>query len=290
MKALCAAKEQCVLSPPMVQRANALPVNLGIRLQVAHVQSINVLHNGLASHRRFASMDVVNTNAMELFAVWEQTAMPTLVVAFVNHSLLEIRITSVCHLSQSQHVHQRAQQMHIASMVLPVVFVCVISAAMVIHTRAVVFKRSENAHQPHVEKEPNAVKASMFSNVSVQLAIMAIHISAAKTLMSVLRRFAVRMLFASIHLEAMTVDAAKAMLEIHLKCARPLKGVSVPIQRTVNVVKTFNALPVSSANEETAKICARRLNVVRELLAMLELVFVLLVMREIPTIRRKAVR
>lgn len=175
-------------------------------------------------------------------------------------------------------------------MALLVVFVCVISAAMVIHTRAAVFKRRENAHRPHVEKELNAVKASMFSNVSVQLAIMAIHTSAAKTSTSVPRRFAVRMLFASIHLEAMTVDAAKAMLAIHLKCVRPSKGVSVPIQRTVNAVKTFNALPVSNANEETAKISARRLNVVRELLAMLELVFVLLVTREIPTIRRKAVR
>lgn len=274
----------------MDQRANALPANLEIHSQVAHVQSINVLHNGLASHRRFASMDAVNTNAMELFAVWEQIAMPTLVVAFVKHSLLGIRITSVCHLSQSRHVRQRVLQMHIASMALLVVFVCVISAAMVIHTRAVVLKRNEHVHRPHVEKELNAVKASMFSNVSVQLAIMAIHISAAKTSMSVLRRFAVRMLSASIHLEAMTVDAAKAMLEIHLKCARPLKGVSVPIQRTVNVVKTFNALPVSNANEETAKISARRLNVVRELLAMLELVFVLLVMREIQTIRRKAAR
>lgn len=169
-------------------------------------------------------------------------------------------------------------------------FVSVTLEAMVIHTRDVAFKRNVNAHRPHVEKELNAVKVSTYLNVFVRLATMEIRTLAVMTSMNVHRKFAVRMQFASTRLEAMIVDAAKAMLVIHLKCVQRSSEVFVLIQQTVNVVKTFNVQLDLNVNEETAKIFARRLNVVHELLAILELAYVRLVTREIPPISRKAAR
>lgn len=70
----------------MDQHANAQLVNLEIHLQVVLAQSINVHRNDLASHRRFASMDAVSTNVMELFAVLALIAIQIPAVAFANHS------------------------------------------------------------------------------------------------------------------------------------------------------------------------------------------------------------
>lgn len=70
----------------MVQHANVQLANSVIHSQADRVQLINVLHSDLARHRRFASMDAVNTNAMVLSAVWELIATRTLAVVYAKHS------------------------------------------------------------------------------------------------------------------------------------------------------------------------------------------------------------
>lgn len=169
---------------------------------------------------------------------------------------------------------------------------CAIQEVMEILTKDVEFKKRGNAHRQHAEKARNVVKVSMFWNVSAHLVSMEIRILVAtiSTNVHLHLKFVVKMQFASTHREATTADVDRIMREIHSKCVLPLNEVSVPIHRTVNAVKTFNAHLVSNAIEETAKISARRSNVVHELLAILELVFVHLVTREIQPISRKVAR
>lgn len=57
---------------------------------------INVLPQDLAHLPKFVLTDVVNINVMELCAEWVLNVTPIQDGVFVSHSLLEMRIISVC--------------------------------------------------------------------------------------------------------------------------------------------------------------------------------------------------
>jgi hypothetical protein len=287
VKDFCVDKVQCVSSQLMVQLANALQVNLEIRLLVDLAQSINVQLKDLVNHHKFALMGVANTNAMELFVALALNVTEILVVAFVSHFLLEIPITFVCHQYRNLLAIHSVVSMLIVNMEHQEVYVFVIQEVMEIHMKDVDLKKKENANQQLVEKELNVEKDLTFWNVFAHLVTMEIHILAVLISMNVLHKFAVNKQFALTLQEVMIVVAAKVMLEIHLRCVLQLKEVSVPIQRVASAAKMFNVRVDLNVNEEFVKIFARRLNVVQEQLAMLELVFVLLVLMEIQMIQKK---
>lgn len=287
MKVFFAVKEQCVLLQQMDQHANVLQVNLETHLLEVHVLSINVLLKDHVNHHRFASMDVANINAMELFVVSELNVMEIQVVAFVNHSLLEIPIIFVCRLSPSQLAVPYVVSTLIVNMDHLEVYVSVILEAMETPTKDVDHKKKENANLQLVEKELNVAKDSMSWNVFVHLVIMAIHTSAVMTSMSVRHKSVVNMQFALTHQEVMTAVVARIMLEIHSKCVLLLNEVSVLTLQVASAVKMFPVQVVTNAIEENVKIFVRRSNVVHELHAMVEPVFVLLATMEIQMILKK---
>jgi hypothetical protein len=141
-------------------------------------------------------------------------------------------------------------------------------------TKAVDLKNHINAHRVLVEQEQNANKASTQLIVFVPQGSMGIPTLAVMTLMNVLRKFAAKTQFVSTHQEVTTVNVSKALLAIHSKCVRQLEKDFVKILQTANAAKTSLAQQGSNASEANAKIFAIKSNVVRELLAMPELVFV----------------